>query len=55
MAVASDNFFDHIDDFFNYRQDIYEISPQTVKSNRVDLNLKILSAHRTCKPSMGLR
>jgi len=39
MAVASDNFFGHIDDFFNYRQDIYEISPQTVKSNRVDLNL----------------
>jgi len=39
MAVASDNFFMHIDDFFNYRQDIYEISPQTVKSNRVDLDL----------------
>jgi len=39
MAVTSDNFFRHIDDFFNYRQDIYEISPQTVKSNRVDLDL----------------
>ncbi len=39
MAVASDNFFRHIDDFFNYRQDIYEISPQTVKSNRADLDL----------------
>ena len=39
MAVASDDFFRHIDDFFNYRQDIYEISPQTVKSNRVDLDL----------------
>ena len=39
MAVASDNFFRHIDDFFNYRQDIYEISLQTVKSNRVDLDL----------------
>jgi site-specific recombinase XerD len=39
MAVASDNFFMHIDDFFNYRQDIYEISQQTVKSNRVDLDL----------------
>jgi len=39
MAVSSDNFFRHIDDFFNYRQDIYEISPQTVKSNRVDLDL----------------
>jgi integrase/recombinase XerD len=39
MAVAPDNFFRHIDDFFIYRQDIYEISPQTVKSNRVDLDL----------------
>ena len=39
MAVTPDNFFRHIDDFFNYRQDIYEISPQTVKSNRVDLGL----------------
>ena len=39
MAVSSDDFFMHIDDFFNYRQDIYEISPQTVKSNRVDLDL----------------
>ena len=39
MAVTSDNFFRHIDDFFNYRRDIYEISPQTVKSNRVDLDL----------------
>ena len=39
MAVASDNFFRHVDDFFNYRQDIYDISPQTVKSNRVDLDL----------------
>ncbi len=39
MAVAADNFFQHVDDFFNYRQDIYDISPQTVKSNRVDLDL----------------
>jgi site-specific recombinase XerD len=39
MAVTPDNFFRHMDDFFNYRQDIYEISPQTVKSNRVDLDL----------------
>jgi len=39
MAVASCDFFHHFDDFFNYRQDIYEISPQTVKSNRVDLDL----------------
>ena len=39
MAVIADDFFQHFDDFFNYRKDIYEISPQTVKSNRVDLDL----------------
>ena len=39
MAVAPDSFFGHVDDFFNYRQNIYDISPQTVKSNRVDLDL----------------
>ena len=25
--------------FSDYRQNIYDVSPQTVKSNRVDLNL----------------
>ena len=39
MAVTADDFFQHVDDFFSYRRDIYEISPQTVKSNRVDLDL----------------
>ncbi len=39
MAVIPEKFFQHFDDFFNYRRDIYEISPQTVKSNRVDLSL----------------
>lgn len=39
MAVTADDFFSHIDDFLLYRQDIYEASPQTFKSNRVDLNL----------------
>lgn len=39
MAVTSNDFFRHFDDFFSYRQDIYEISPQTVKNNRVDLEL----------------
>jgi site-specific recombinase XerD len=39
MPVASNDFFRHFDDFFNYRKDIYEISEQTVKSNRVDLDL----------------
>jgi site-specific recombinase XerD len=39
MAVASNDFFQHFNNFFIYRQDIYEISPQTLKSNRVDLDL----------------
>ncbi|MEE9354115.1 MAG: tyrosine-type recombinase/integrase [Methylococcaceae bacterium] len=39
MAVTADDFFSHIDDFLLYRHDIYEASPQTLKSNRVDLNL----------------
>ncbi len=39
MAVIATDFFNHIDDFLQYRQDIYETSPQTIKSNRVDLNL----------------
>lgn len=39
MAVITTDFFNHIDDFLQYRQDIYETSPQTIKSNRVDLNL----------------
>ncbi len=39
MAVIPEKFFQHFDDFFNYRRDIYEISEQTVKSNRVDLSL----------------
>ena len=39
MAVIATDFFRHIDDFLQYRQDIYEASPQTIKSNRVDLNL----------------
>ena len=39
MAVTADDFFQYIDEFFNYRSKIYEISPQTAKSNRVDLQL----------------
>lgn len=39
MVVAARDFMHHIDDFFNYRKTIYEISSQTVKSNRVDLSL----------------
>jgi site-specific recombinase XerD len=39
MAVTSIDFFQHVDDFLNYRRDIYETSPQTIKSNRIDLDL----------------
>ena len=39
MAVAARDFMHHIDDFFHYRKTIYEISDQTLKSNRVDLSL----------------
>ncbi len=39
MAVIATDFFRHIDDFLKYRQDIYEAGTQTLKSNRVDLNL----------------
>ena len=39
MAVIPKKFFSHFDDFFKYRREIYEISEQTVKSNRVDLGL----------------
>jgi site-specific recombinase XerD len=39
MGVDSEQFFDHIDAFFDYRQDIYQVSGQTTKSNRVDLAL----------------
>ena len=39
MAIAADSFFDHVDTFLKYRRDIYEVSPQTLKSNRVDLAL----------------
>jgi site-specific recombinase XerD len=39
MAVNQHLFFEHIDAFFNYRQDIYKVSEQTSKSNRVDLDL----------------
>lgn len=39
MSVNSTRFFEHIDAFFDYRQTIYQASEQTIKSNRVDLNL----------------
>jgi site-specific recombinase XerD len=39
MAVLAAVFFDHIDAYLDYRKGIYETSPQTLKSNLVDLNL----------------
>ena len=39
MTIPATMFFEHRDAFFSYRRDIYEISSQTDKSNRVDLAL----------------
>ena len=39
MAVEIAGFFDYIDDFIDYRKDIYLASDQTLKSNRIDLKL----------------
>jgi integrase/recombinase XerD len=39
MTVSANDFFGHIDDFLDYRQQIYQISDQTAKSNRTDLTL----------------
>jgi len=39
MTITADRFFQHKDAFFGYRHDIYEISDQTLKSNRIDLAL----------------
>ncbi len=39
MAVASCDFFGHIETFFHYRKSIYETSDQTIRTNRIDLQL----------------
>ncbi len=39
MAVAATQFFNHIDAFVDYRKTIYETSDETIRSNRIDLNL----------------
>jgi site-specific recombinase XerD len=39
MGVTHQQFFNHMDAFFDYRKAIYQASEQTIKSNRVDLNL----------------
>ena len=38
-AVEAKAFFEHIDAFMDYRKRVYEISDQTIKSNRTDLRL----------------
>jgi site-specific recombinase XerD len=39
MALNSDQFFEHIDSFFDYRRSVYELSEETLRSNRIDLSL----------------
>jgi len=39
MAVAAEDFFDHIDEFMDYRKVVYEMSDQTIKTNQTDLKL----------------
>ena len=39
MTIPANKFFAYLDDFIKYRTDIYEVSGQTQKSNRIDLKL----------------
>ncbi len=39
MSVTPGVFFGHIDRFFHYRRQIYDLSEQTLQTNRVDLDL----------------
>jgi integrase/recombinase XerD len=39
QAVTKQHFFNHIDDFMDYRKTIYETSDQTIKSNSIDIRL----------------
>ncbi|MBA3027503.1 MAG: tyrosine-type recombinase/integrase, partial [Desulfobacteraceae bacterium] len=39
MGVNPKIFFSQMEPFFNYRTVVYEASPQTIKTNRTDLNL----------------
>jgi len=49
MAIAARDFFNYMDTFFDYRENIYEISEQTTRSNRIDLKL-----FRNCSSSLLL-
>lgn len=39
MTVNAQHFFQHVDDFMDYRHTVYDISEQTQRTNRVDLDL----------------
>lgn len=39
MALAAKEFFEHVDSFMDYRKTVYEVSDQTIKSNKTDLRL----------------
>jgi integrase/recombinase XerC/integrase/recombinase XerD len=39
MNLAADTFFAHVDNFMEYRETVYEISANTSRSNRIDLDL----------------
>jgi len=39
MAVEATRFFEHMNDFLDYRKTIYCASEQTLKSNLIDLTL----------------
>jgi len=38
-AMQTRTFFKHVDSFVDYRQTVYEVSDQTIRSNLIDLNL----------------
>lgn len=39
MGVTAKDFFEYVDAFMDYRKTVYEVSDQTLKSNRTDLRL----------------
>ena len=39
MGVSTTDFFNHVEPFMNYRSTVYDVSDQTIKSNRCDLKL----------------
>jgi site-specific recombinase XerD len=39
MGVSTTDFFSHIEPFMDYRSKVYDVSDQTIKSNRCDLKL----------------